>query len=223
MTWNRYGSEFTRDKRWERVSYEARWHYMAVVAECADSERYDCRIPLRLAERASDVPDAGACTAALVDAGFAVVDGHDFVIVDGEAKHMPPPHMRDRSRKEGQRDRKRRSRAAKCAAGEHDRHCPDGECPKKQSSLGHGEGHAGPNDVVTGNEFDESSTEKAFEPVPIDSSHEGHKMGHARPQNRTEQNRTHLGKVVKEEPLKQSSGLPLGAERFLPKRVNVDV
>lgn len=140
MTWNRYGSEFTRDRRWDGVPYEARWHYLAVVAECADSERHDCRLPLTLALRASDVPDPAGCHEALVAAGFAEIDGAEFVIIDGEIKHMPPPSLRDRYRKAKQRERQDRHRKKKCADGNHDQHCPSG-CPRR---VGNGADNALP-------------------------------------------------------------------------------
>lgn len=104
MTWVRYGSEHTRDRRWDGVSYEARWHHQAILADCADSERFDCQIPMMLALRASDVPDPEAAIDSLVNAGIALItDSGDLQIVEGERLHMPPPGKRDSRRKSQQR------------------------------------------------------------------------------------------------------------------------
>ncbi len=216
MTWNRYGSEFTRDRRWDGVPYEARWHYLAVVAECSDSERYDCRIPLRLAERASDVADAAAATAALVAAGFALIEGHDFIIVGGEERHMPPESLRDKKRKEDQRRWTADTRRRKCEAGEHDQHCPK-SCPMRSGKgPGKASGKALPKALgnASGNAV-RGETESPEVSEGLDSMR-GKALGKPLPQNRTEQNRTALVEVSSQEGEVRSDNCPDCSKPFGP-------
>jgi hypothetical protein len=130
MGWSRIGDEFPADRRWDGVPYEARWHYLALMAACSKSQRFDCRMPLMLAHRASDVPDPEAATEALLDAGLVVIDGSHVTIVDGEAQHMLPPSKRDHTRKENQRRWTQKHRQIKCETGEHDANCP-ATCPRR--------------------------------------------------------------------------------------------
>jgi hypothetical protein len=109
--WTRYDDRFTSARLWDPVSFEARWHYLALVEVCGSTGRYDGVLPVNLAARASDVPDPGRC--------------HD--------EHIPPPGERE----ENLLPRKRRNTAAyrkrRCEAGEHSRHCPADTCPVKLS------------------------------------------------------------------------------------------
>jgi hypothetical protein len=194
MSWLRYGDEFTVDRRWDGVPYDARWHYVCLVAEASRSERYDCRLPIRMADRASDLPDPGAATEALVGAGFVVVEEGMVVIVDGEDRHMPPEGQRDRKRKKGQRERTRRHRLEKCQSGQHDRHCPV-SCPER---VGHATGNALPGShgdapEVVGDREDMPE----FDP-DTGEIREGNGVGNALPQDRTGQDRTALGVGVRE-------------------------
>jgi len=177
MTWLRYGSEHTRDRRWEGVSYEARWHYHAILAECADSERFDCQIPMMLALRASDVPDPEAAIDSLVTAGIALItDIGDLRIAEGERLHMPPPSKRDIWRKSQQR-----------------------KWTKK-----HREGEEGSNALHTGpHQAEGEGVHEGVDPESggIKETDTSSKALHkGLPQNRTEQNRTALrGSIFEEE------------------------
>jgi hypothetical protein len=214
MAWLRYGDEFTHDRRWDGVPYDARWHYLSLVAACSKAERFDCRIPVRLADRASDVPDPGAATEALVAAGFLQVEDGDVVIVDGEARHMPPEGQRDRKRKEDQRQRTHRHRLQKCQSGQHDEHCPKPTCPARSgnapgNALPSSAGNTAPAEPRT--DFD-PHTGEIHEASPL-----GNAAGNALPQDRTGQDRTALGVGVSLGRNQAThSDLELAARRFLP-------
>ena len=173
MTWVRFGSEITRECRWEVVTYEARWHYHAILAECADSERFDCRLPMKLALRASDVPDPEAAIKSLVDAGIATIEANgDFCIPDGEYRHMPPVAERDKYRKSQQRKWTAASRKRK----------GESQALRNDSSQ-----HDGDSDL---NNIESLHGQDDEYPTPREALLEGLH------QNRTEQNRTALSLEV---------------------------
>lgn len=73
MAWLKYDDRFTQRSVWDGVSYEARWHYKAMVEECSRGERWDGELPLTRALRSSDVPDPHACLAELEAIGYVTV------------------------------------------------------------------------------------------------------------------------------------------------------
>lgn len=197
---------------------DARWHYLALVAECSKSERYECRIPLRLADRASDVADPGAATDALVEAGFVIIEGPDLVIVHGEDRHMPPEGLRDRKRKQGQRERTRRHRQRKCDSGDHDGDCPK-SCPiKSGNDVRNGVRNALRNAPSNAPRNAPGNGDEADPPADVDVStgeiREGNGVRNALRQDRTGQDRTALrGEVVGSSP---------DIAEFLPPKVSGD-
>jgi hypothetical protein len=124
MTWLRYDDRFTCAAGWDGVSYTARWHYVALVELCGSTGRYDGRLPLTLALRASDVPEPDGCLDELTRAGRVLVDG-DTVTVLTIGEHIPPTYIRESAEKS--KERMRRMRAHR--NGDHSRclpeHCPD--------------------------------------------------------------------------------------------------
>jgi len=130
--WTRYDDRFTSARLWDPVSFEARWHYLALVEVCGSTGRYDGVLPVNLAARASDVPDPGRCHDELAAAGVLKVDTDTVTVVTID-EHIPPPGERE----ENLLPRKRRNTAAyrkrRCEAGEHSRHCPADTCPVKLS------------------------------------------------------------------------------------------
>ncbi|MBO2461138.1 hypothetical protein [Actinomadura violacea] len=73
MAWLRYSDTFTQQREWDSVSYEARWHYKAMVERCSLGRRWNGRLTIEQARRASDVPDPDRCIAELEKAGFVSV------------------------------------------------------------------------------------------------------------------------------------------------------
>ncbi|WP_242890761.1 hypothetical protein [Actinomadura litoris] len=73
MSWLRFSDTFTRQREWDGVSFEARWHYMALLECCSVGRRWNGRLTISQARRASDVPDPDLCIAELERAGFVSV------------------------------------------------------------------------------------------------------------------------------------------------------
>lgn len=109
MTWTRLDDGWTDLPRFEDVTYEHRWHYLALIQWCSRTDRYDGHVRAADARRCSDVPDPAAALVALTAVGLLEVTdaGYRVVHIDG---HVVPPHMRDEHRKAAQRDRQRRHR-----------------------------------------------------------------------------------------------------------------
>lgn len=126
MTWARLDDAWTDRPVLESLTYEARWHYLALVVFCSRTSRYDGQVRAADARRCSDVPDAAGALDELLAAGLVVLAEGGYQLPQiGE--HVPPPHLRDEERKAAQRVRKQRSRAH--AAGDHST-CLD-DCPSR--------------------------------------------------------------------------------------------
>jgi hypothetical protein len=112
MSWTRLDDGWTDRPIFEQLPYDVRWHYLALVQFCSRTSRYDGIVRAADARRCSDVPDPAAATTALVNAGLLVAyeDGFRLPLID---EHTPPPHLRDETRKAGQKARKRRERLHK--------------------------------------------------------------------------------------------------------------
>ncbi len=112
MTWTRLDDGFTDRPIFEDLSYEARWHYLAMVSFCSRTSRYDGFIRASDARRCSDVPDPANALMMLSNHGLIAIADGGYVLsfID---EHVPPPHLRDEKRKQDQRDRKRRERQHK--------------------------------------------------------------------------------------------------------------
>ena len=109
MAWVKIGDEFTDRPMWEGVSYEARWHYMAMVCVCSRTKRWDGRLPFAVARRASDVPDADRCHDELRFVGAVTIDEEAVTIVDID-EHLPPPSVRRNAELSKERMRRLRER-----------------------------------------------------------------------------------------------------------------
>jgi hypothetical protein len=151
VSWLRYSDDWTRDRAWDGVSYEARWHFMALMEMCSQSRRWDGCIPLTHARRASDVPDPDQCLVELQAGGFICVTesvtgnadatlGHAPDCVTDHAPGVAVPTVEDHIPTEANRDenrlpRKRANTAAwrtrKCAGGDHSKDCPPDTCELK--------------------------------------------------------------------------------------------
>lgn len=131
MTWTRLDDGWTDRPILEQLPYEVRWHYLALVQFCSRTGRYDGLVRAADARRCSDVPDPAAANAALVDVGLLAAEDGTFRLPLIE-EHIPPPHLRDETRKQSQRERKRRERAHR--AGNHELCNPD-NCPAVSSPV----------------------------------------------------------------------------------------
>lgn len=158
MAWLRYSDDYTGDKVWDGVSYEARWYFKALVEACSQSRRWDGSLPLVKALRTSDVPDTEDCLRELRTAGLVCVTvcdtGHANLTQDhaqtwtehieacateheaGVAiptieDHIPPAGSRDENLLPRKKANTAAWRARKCAGGEHTKDCPSATCPVK--------------------------------------------------------------------------------------------
>lgn len=113
MSWTRLDDGFTDRPVFDGLPFEVRWHYLALVQFCSRTSRYDGVIRKADARRCSDVSDPAGAMVLLSGAGLAVVRDDDVVLPLLE-EHIPPPSMRDETRKERQRAEKRRSRLHAC-------------------------------------------------------------------------------------------------------------
>lgn len=110
MTWTRLDDGWTDRPVFDEVSYDARWHYLALIQWCSRTSRYDGRIRAADARRCSDLPDPASALGELAAAGLVEVAADGAVTLPRIEEHIPPPSMRDETRKERQRAEKRRSR-----------------------------------------------------------------------------------------------------------------
>ena len=129
MTWVSFDDGYTRERVWDGVPHDTRWHFHAIVELCCASRRYDGRLRWADALGCSDVPHPVRSVKELVTAGL-LLDLGAMVEVENIDDFLPP---------EGQRPgnllaRKRRNQAAyrrrKCDNGKHSKDCP-ADCPVK--------------------------------------------------------------------------------------------
>lgn len=69
MTWSRFDDNFTESREWEPVSFEARWHYHALVGACSRGKYWDGVLPWHKALGCSDVTDPEFCLEELESIG----------------------------------------------------------------------------------------------------------------------------------------------------------
>jgi hypothetical protein len=132
MSWERFDDGFTDRPIWDGVSYEARWHYHALVGICCRQRRWDGLMPLPVARRASDVSDPDKCHAELERVGLVYVVA-DTVKLPHIDEHVPSPGVRANAVQAAVRMRAHRERSRLHAAGDHSR-CLPGKCESRDSS-----------------------------------------------------------------------------------------
>lgn len=109
MTWTRLDDRWTDSPALEDVSFEDRWHYLAMIQRCTRTETDDGIVRAVDARRCSDHPDPAAAITRLVDAGLIeIVPGGKYRLVAID-DHTPPPWVRKKTERD--RDDKRRKRA----------------------------------------------------------------------------------------------------------------
>lgn len=124
MTWTRLDDRWSELPVFDEMSFEDRWHYLAMIQRCSRAEAYDGIIRAVDARRCSDHPDPAAAIERLVAAHLVeIVAGGKYRIVDID-DHIPPPSVRKKT--ENDKHRQRRHRAH--AAGDHHLCKPDADC-----------------------------------------------------------------------------------------------
>lgn len=111
MSWTRYDDLFTERPEFDGLSYEARWHYIALVQMCSRARRWDGELPLVRARRASDVPDPDRCHDELEVAGLVTRNesrGYAVTIVNAD-EYLPPKSIRENAERSKLRMRRKRA------------------------------------------------------------------------------------------------------------------
>jgi len=142
VSWLRYSDDFTTDRSWDGVSYEARWQYFAMVEECSQARRWDGALPVTRAVRCSDTPDPDKCIEELEHAGRVLRRGDVVLILDIEDR-IPPEGQRDENLLPRKRSNVNAYRKRRCEAGDHSKDCPRATCPLKNGVTTHVTGNAG--------------------------------------------------------------------------------
>lgn len=124
MSWTRLDDGWTDRPVFDHLPFDTRWHYLALVQFCSRTGRHTGIIRKADARRCSDVPDPAGSIVLLSTAGLVTVRDDDVVLPHID-EHMPPPHLRDGTRKAQQREDTRRFRAHK--SGDHSL-CRPGRC-----------------------------------------------------------------------------------------------
>jgi hypothetical protein len=123
MTWTRLDDRWTEQPVFESLSYETRWHYLAMIQFCSRTDRIDGLLTIKDARRCSDVDDPARAIQDLLDVGLLEPVAGRLRLVEIH-EHIPPPSVRLAS--QGAKIRKRRSRSHK--DGDHSmclpEHCP---------------------------------------------------------------------------------------------------
>jgi len=130
MSWTRLDDLWTEQPIFESVSLSARWHYLAMIQACSRTERVDGRLSARAARRCSDVDDPDTALVELAAVRLIVTEGEDYRLpLIGD--HVPPPSVREASKRG--KERMRRHRAHR--AGDHTM-CLPANCPEASAVAG---------------------------------------------------------------------------------------
>lgn len=144
MTWLSFDDGYTRERVWDDIPHDTRWHFHAIVETCCATRRYDGRLRWSDALRCSDVTDPARSVKELLTAGLLLDLGSE-VEVENIDNFLPP----EGERPENLLARKRRNQAAyrrrKCERGEHSKDCPR-DCPARAQRV-----LSGVTERVTGN------------------------------------------------------------------------
>lgn len=131
MPWTRFDDGWTDQQPMEELSYEARWHYVAMIQFCSRTKRFDGSISVKDARRCSDVPDPEACLQELYDVGLILrKEQGDYVVHRMEEDHAPPVWVRNKTEQNKMAQRRKRAHES----GEHS-YCLPESC---DSALGKG-------------------------------------------------------------------------------------
>lgn len=142
MAWLRYSDDFTKDRSWDGVSFEARWHYLALLEECSQGRYWNGALPVTRAVRCSDTSDPEKCIDELVRAGRLRREAETIHVLDAE-DHVPPEGQRDENLLPRKRSNVKAYRFRQCQQGNHSKDCPRATCPEKKPVTERVTGNAG--------------------------------------------------------------------------------
>jgi hypothetical protein len=130
MTWLSFDDGYTRERVWDDIPHDTRWHFHAIVELCCATRRYNGRLRWADALRCSDAPDPARSVKELMTAGLLLDLGAE-VEVENIDDFLPPKGQRAENLLARKRKNQAEYRRRKCERGEHDRHCPAATCPAR--------------------------------------------------------------------------------------------
>lgn len=134
MTWASWDDQFTEMPVWDGVSYEARWHYIALVTYCCSAHRWNGQMSRRQAERVSDVPEPHDAVEELITAGLLAELGTQVELLYIDS-HVPPEGQRPDNLLPRKRRNQMEYRRRQCERGNHSKDCPAKTCPAKHHGV----------------------------------------------------------------------------------------
>jgi hypothetical protein len=147
VSWLSFTDDYTSQRVWDGMPYEARWMFHGLVEYLARTRRWDGRTAWASALRCADVPDPEGCIKALIDAGLVKIHGHQVVVPEIEG-FLPPEHLRPENLLPRKAKNQTKWRLAQCEKGNHTRDCPRATCPVKIAArvTGNGAGNESGNE-----------------------------------------------------------------------------
>lgn len=116
MTWTRLDDSWTDSPRLADLPIAARWHYLCMIQFCSRADLHTGTMRKVDALRCSDVDDPKTAVNALSAAGLVEQDEDPRKVrVVHIADHVPPTSVREKA----ERDRERKERSRRHAAGDH--------------------------------------------------------------------------------------------------------
>lgn len=132
MTWTRLDDTWTDQPALADLTFDVRWHYLAMIQFCSRTQRYDGVLKMSDARRCSDVEEPAQAITALVAAELLALLPDGMVKVGRIEEHIPPPSVRES--KERTKTRVQRHRLHK--NGDHSECLPEhcDQTPKNPSA-----------------------------------------------------------------------------------------
>lgn len=124
MSWTRLDDTWTDNTVLADLSFEDRWHYLAMIQFCSRTQKFDGIVRAVDARRCSDHPAPEAAHANLINIGLLVSLGNAFKLTQID-DHIPPPSVRENSEK----SKVRMKRMRQHRLGDHSTCLPD-NCPE---------------------------------------------------------------------------------------------
>lgn len=96
MTWTRIDDDWTDMPVLAELSFEDRWHYLAMIQFCSRTQKYDGILRIADARRCSDHSNPQQAISNLMDRGLVAAEGEGVKVCHID-DHIPPPSVRANS------------------------------------------------------------------------------------------------------------------------------
>lgn len=124
MSWTRLDDGWTDRAALADLSFEDRWHYLALIQHCSRTNKLDGVVRRIDALRCSDHPNPASAMANLDAAGLVTSAAGDGFVVIAIEEHVPPPSVRRNTEQSKLRMRRKRAHDS----GDHSQCKSDAEC-----------------------------------------------------------------------------------------------